>query len=703
MPCTLRTRSQAEPVQRRVRPGSVGAACATKATEPPHAERTLSPLSYASSSALGPQHLDALLRSCTPERRGARPAQIDLLLQTQRTYGNQAVQRMLERAPQPPSPNSPPAPAAQGCTTQPPARDPRAIFDNLCLLSSELKEDPPGRLNDAFHNNPPLTAKDNGSAVQRLQQALIDAGEVLPNFGADGKWGDETKKAVASFQGKNGIPPGSFEAGRKTLLALDARLQQNPPKPTPTPSQASIDPPQCDPGGSTMTVTGKGFPAGSTVFLLVDGTSRGAAPADPKDGSIRATVVLLGLPDGDRTLTVSGGSASATTTFKIPCSGQAPPKPDPNVVTQNELLVLTKYQFLGQTERDATEDAIKDLRTKLDPTPVPWVTTIAGVVGGMIIQFLYGSFEQIMRTAIKNTFPPQQGKTADAGVIVDNASDKASDFLEDFGQNGFKKAIEDEDQKPTKKVEEQVESFRRSYLKSLRNGYLKVETDWIESVKKDPKTADITPDELQGLAKCLDETSDKIYKNRYDATIQSWDSYIAHVKLGGKNVIVPGKGPVPDIFFVTDLSNIGDKDPKEVPGVLLIGLLGEAGSKELPDAQAEGAGFESVRPDQSDIHIFGMSEITRRELGSTHPQLIALHSPTVLRGEPKTGGLVAIGRTEAGSIVDAGSDAKGKQWLIGVGQTKKQNPSLSDPNVGAESVFTDDLIAQDIEGEIKGP
>src|SRR5262249_18741073 len=134
-----------------------------------------------------------------------------------------------------------------------------------------------------------LTAADNGTPVQKLQTSLLDAGEVLPKFGADGKWGSETSAAIVSFQRKNGIPPGGFEAGRKTLLALDLQLQQKP-KPPP-PSQPKLDAPQCDKKiGDTIPITGSGFPPGSTVFLSVDGIPGNSALAQTPSGAIAGSI-----------------------------------------------------------------------------------------------------------------------------------------------------------------------------------------------------------------------------------------------------------------------------------------------------------------------------------------------------------------------------------------------------------------------------
>src|SRR5262249_5552460 len=149
----------------------------------------------------------------------------------QRSRGNQYVKRLIALARSPVESDPQPAPAPNGCTTQLPAKDPRAVFDDLCLLSDDLKGD--DRLNDAVHNNPPLTANDSPGTIPKFQQALVAAGEKLTKYGPDGKWGSETTNAVISFQRKNGVPPGGFEAGRKTLVALDKKLQKTPPNPPP--------------------------------------------------------------------------------------------------------------------------------------------------------------------------------------------------------------------------------------------------------------------------------------------------------------------------------------------------------------------------------------------------------------------------------------------------------------------------------------
>ena len=63
-----------------------------------------------------------------------------------------------------------------------------------------------------------------GETVTTLQQALTRLGHPLPQYGADGKFGDETAGAVSGFQRSASLPE-TGEVDGATLRAMDQRLQ----------------------------------------------------------------------------------------------------------------------------------------------------------------------------------------------------------------------------------------------------------------------------------------------------------------------------------------------------------------------------------------------------------------------------------------------------------------------------------------------
>jgi peptidoglycan hydrolase-like protein with peptidoglycan-binding domain len=48
-----------------------------------------------------------------------------------------------------------------------------------------------------------------GTETQKLQQAVINSGFSMPKYGADGKWGDETKSAMNKYQSSRKMAPTS--------------------------------------------------------------------------------------------------------------------------------------------------------------------------------------------------------------------------------------------------------------------------------------------------------------------------------------------------------------------------------------------------------------------------------------------------------------------------------------------------------------
>lgn len=694
----------------------------------------------ASSAALSETvHAANLSRISARQPSGAQR----LLLGLQRQHGNQYVQRVVALARQAKDskdaedsfngipavqrvPSDTPAPAAgaapanagpagQGpgagvCTTQKPAKDGRAIFDNLCLLSDDLTGD--ARLNDAFHNNPPLTAADNGTVVQKFQNALLDAGEKLPKYGPDGKWGGETTSAVVSFQNKNGVPPGGAEAGRKTLLALDAHLQQNPPKPPnppnppPQPAQNATLTAQCgkDQQSGSIAVTGTGFPPGR-VDLTVDGAGGNSALADAS-GVIAGTVSSK-LKDGSHVVEATAGGVHGAAQFTTPC-GSAPPQPVPAnpAVTTAELLVLAKFEFMHETQRDATEDAIKDLQP-LDKVEAPLVVQILENVVATYLQFEYGAAEQLVRAAILGGNNPGN---ADFLKLVDNGVDKAFDFLEDNVKDGLQDAFKHEHDEKSEDLTKHIEPFRRGQLAGLRAQNFKLQQGWIGKMQKDD-TQNITPVELQAIGDSVEKSGNNIYKAQYNKVMQAWASYVAQLTLGKgttQGVVEQFKDPQGKVLEqrtgeieVTNLFEVGNKDAKNVPGVLLIGIEANDGGKLAADEELSAAAdvqFTRQMVATNDIHIFGLSEKTREQVAGP---LAGLKLPLVLRGEPTDGGRVAIGKDEASRIVDGGSDGDGKKWLASV---SKVLGGSGDSDDGMKRLYDRDFNAASLAPNwIQGP
>jgi peptidoglycan hydrolase-like protein with peptidoglycan-binding domain len=77
-------------------------------------------------------------------------------------------------------------------------------------------------LEGVFDNERVLQVGSTGAPVTLVQQALIALGYPLPRFGADGNFGDETKRAVNAFQRDVGLTPDG-RVGFRTIDFLDKR------------------------------------------------------------------------------------------------------------------------------------------------------------------------------------------------------------------------------------------------------------------------------------------------------------------------------------------------------------------------------------------------------------------------------------------------------------------------------------------------
>jgi phosphatidylserine/phosphatidylglycerophosphate/cardiolipin synthase-like enzyme/subtilisin family serine protease len=114
----------------------------------------------------------------------------------------------------------------------------------------------------------PAPVTSSGAAVQKVQQALIDLGYSLPTFGADGRYGAETGRAVSRYKSDRGITPTDPVVGPQTILRVDRDIVVHdepgpaPPPPPPDPDSAIA---------RWVTAMGPRMLAGNTVQPLIDG------------------------------------------------------------------------------------------------------------------------------------------------------------------------------------------------------------------------------------------------------------------------------------------------------------------------------------------------------------------------------------------------------------------------------------------------
>jgi peptidoglycan hydrolase-like protein with peptidoglycan-binding domain len=98
----------------------------------------------------------------------------------------------------------------------------------------------------------PAPVLSNGPTITKVQQALIDIGYSLPQFGADGKFGSETGQAVVAFKIDWHLVPKDPVIGPQTMAALDKEMVAFE-RPAPVPLPQPTPPPAADPFGRTST------------------------------------------------------------------------------------------------------------------------------------------------------------------------------------------------------------------------------------------------------------------------------------------------------------------------------------------------------------------------------------------------------------------------------------------------------------------
>jgi len=107
------------------------------------------------------------------------------------------------------------------------------------MKSPRFKGDPV--LDEVLNGKRFLKSGDSGDHVTRIQQGLMDAGQPLKNFGPDGKFGSETKKAVIAFQEAHGLGKDGV-IGTNTMGTLDLYLSISPgPAPLPPEKGSALE------------------------------------------------------------------------------------------------------------------------------------------------------------------------------------------------------------------------------------------------------------------------------------------------------------------------------------------------------------------------------------------------------------------------------------------------------------------------------
>jgi peptidoglycan hydrolase-like protein with peptidoglycan-binding domain len=89
-------------------------------------------------------------------------------------------------------------------------------------------------LEACYDNERVLQRGDSGSAVRKIQQALIFLDFPVPKVGANGIFGDETELAVRSYQEARGLSVDGV-VGSETIESLDAEFFTGIPKPSVSP------------------------------------------------------------------------------------------------------------------------------------------------------------------------------------------------------------------------------------------------------------------------------------------------------------------------------------------------------------------------------------------------------------------------------------------------------------------------------------
>jgi peptidoglycan hydrolase-like protein with peptidoglycan-binding domain len=202
------------------------------------------------------------------------------------------------------------------------------IGDNHDLTSARFAGDPV--LEACFDNERILQTGSNGAAVTLIQQALIDAGFPLPQFGADGSFGTETRNALKDFQRSSALVDDG-KVGPATMSALDSLFSGGAPSLPPV--VPVVPTPTTPPVVTTQTLVAA--PDGSADTRTTIGVGERVRFTSPTAGTWTASEGrIIGLNTGANvvweapavaatpiiTITTPGGATATTMTVIAPTS-----------------------------------------------------------------------------------------------------------------------------------------------------------------------------------------------------------------------------------------------------------------------------------------------------------------------------------------------------------------------------------------------
>ena len=177
----------------------------------------------------------------------------------------------------------------------------RTIGDGHDLQSPRFAGDPV--LEACFDDERLLRFGSRGPAVEKIQQALVDAGFPLPVFGVDQIFGSETRTAVQNYQRAHGLDPDGI-VGPLTMGHLDALFTLPPLPPPETITSQTV---ATSPGLQTRTTIGVGEQVNLTH---APGSAAWTAPGATLSAT-NATNVILTAPDtGPQRIRVTAGTAT---------------------------------------------------------------------------------------------------------------------------------------------------------------------------------------------------------------------------------------------------------------------------------------------------------------------------------------------------------------------------------------------------------